>query len=168
MVTLTYAFPQVHSKYYYNISSGVVLNTVHGRTFGWQPLQPGSYYPIQTGSSVKVDPVLLFSAYLWPMDAESTWQPKDLRPALTFGFSLASPAGNFYMGGSSEIRRNIQIVYGFTVSATTKLAYGVGVSTLNTAAPATSSTFGKGAFIGLSYNISGFLQSLFSPSKGGS
>ena len=170
-VTMTYAFPQVHSRYYYNLSSGVVFNTVHTRSFGWKTLalptgsgsnaQPGLYYPVQTGSSVIVDPVLFFTAYVWPLDAERTWHRGDLRPGITFGLSLAAPGSNFYVGMSSEVRRNIQIVYGFTVAKTSNLAAGSGPSTTNTAAPATVQVFSKGAFLGLSYNISGFLQGLF-------
>jgi hypothetical protein len=105
------------------------------------------------------------------MDAESPWHWRDLRPAATFGLSLSSPSGNFYFGGSSEIRRNVQITYGFTVAKTSKLAPGSAYNSSGspTTSPSTISIFGKGAYIGISYNISGFLQTLFgSSSKGGS
>jgi hypothetical protein len=174
-VTMTYTLPQVHAKYYYNLSTGVVFSSVRSRTFGWKTvtLPTGSgpsatlglYDPIQTGSNVIVDPVLFFTAYIWPMDAESIWHKGDLRPAVTFGLSLASPASNFYVGLSSEVRRNVQIVYGFTAASTGKLAAGSGPSTTNTTPPGTVQVFRPGAFIGVSYNISGFLQSLFGGGK---
>jgi hypothetical protein len=176
--TLTYTVPQVHSKYYFNLSSGVVVSSIRSRTFGWNTLKqpsgsgmtavPGQYYPIQTGSNLIVDPVLFFSAYIWPMDAERTWQKKDLRPALTFGLSLTSPSSNFYVGGSSEFVRNVQLAYGFALAQTSRLAPGVTVSTSNTTAPGTVQTFSKGVYVGLSFNISGFLQTLFGGAGKGS
>lgn len=183
-ISQTYQLPQVHSKYYFNLASGAIVSTVHSQSFGWETItqpsgsgataQPGSYMAIRTGGSVIVDPVLFFSAYLWPMDAESTWQKSNLRPALTFGLSLSAPASNFYFGLSSEFRRNIQVVYGFTVAQQAKLAPGLyqptnpapgkcqaNCSTSNATPPPTVQTFKPGGFIGISYNITGFIQSLF-------
>jgi hypothetical protein len=183
-VSQTYQLPQVHSKYYFNLTSGVIVSSVHSQTFGWgtitQPsgsgstAQPGSYMAVRTGGSVIVDPVLFFSAYLWPMDAESTSQKSDLRPALTFGLSLSAPASNFYFGLSSEFRRNVQVVYGFTAAQQAKLAPGLyqptnpapgtcraNCSTSNATPPPTIETFKPGGFVGISYNITGFIQSLF-------
>jgi hypothetical protein len=118
--------------------------------------------------------VLLFSAYLKPMDAESNWKPSNLTPAVTFGLSLTSPASNFYFGGSSEFVRNVQVVYGFTIAQQAQLAPGLyqptnppagscqaNCSTSNATPPATVQNFKLGGFIGISYNITGFIQSLF-------
>ena len=182
--SLNYAPPQVHSRYYFNLTSGVVVSSVHNQTFGWDTITepsgsgatavPGSYMAVRTGGSVIVDPVLFFSAYLKPMDAESAWKPSNLTPSITFGLSLTSPSSNFYFGGSSEFLRNIQVVYGLAIDQQAQLATGLyqpmnpapgtcqaNCSTSNATPPATTQSFKIGGFIGISYNITGFIQSLF-------
>jgi len=174
-ITLTYSIPQVHSKYYFNLSSGVVISSIRSGSYGWETLSvpsgsgpnaiPGQYYPIQTGSNLVIDPVLFFTAYIWPMDAERTHRWADLRPALTFGLSLSNPSSHFYLGGSSEIVRNVQFVYGLALAEVPRLAPGVGVSASNSSAPGTVQKFSTGVYGGLSFNISGFLQTLFGGGK---
>ena len=156
---LNFTFPQVHSLYYYNIASGIVVSSIRTATFGFTTDGKAK----QTGSNLIVDPVLLFTAYIKPIDAERPYRLQDAIPGVSFGLSLSSPASNFYFGGSSEILRNIQLAYGFTIAKTSKLApAGTFNPTPNgTNTPATTQSFSKGGFVGLTFNISGFLQGLF-------
>jgi hypothetical protein len=87
-----------------------------------------------------------------------------------FGLSLSSPASNFYFGAATEIRRNIQLVAGFNIAKISKLSVPNGTTiTVTGGAPTTPTQqyFAKGAFIGLTYNISGFIQGLFGGGGGG-
>jgi hypothetical protein len=82
----------------------------------------------------------------------------DLIPGLTIAFSMASPSTNFYFGGSSEFPklRNVQITYGLALSRVGKLEKPYTSST-----PITDQVFSTGGFAGLTFNITGFIQSLF-------
>jgi len=166
----TYSYPQAHTLYYYNLLSGIVVSSVRTPTFGFRQ---SDSYPVQTGSNLIVDPVLLFTVYPKPFDAESPFNFKKdfLRiPGASFGVSLASPSNNFYFGGSSEILRNVQLVYGFNVAKISRLApSGTFNSTPSgtNATPATTQVFAKGAFIGLTFNLNGFIQSLSLSGGGG-
>ena len=159
---LNLTIPQTHSIAIYNLAAGVVYNSVRTPSFS---VNSGS--TVQTGSTPIVDPVLMFTAYVlhhwYPLDAESDWRPQDLVPGLSFGLSLASPANNFYVGGSSEFfLRNIQITYGLSLANVSEAAAGT-----NGMNPSTSQHFKKGVFGGLTFNISGFIQGLFSGGGGG-
>jgi len=156
----SYTLTQVHPKYYFNLSTGVVVSTIHSRSFGWQTNYPGSYTPIQTASNPIIDPVLFVTVYLKPMDAESPWSEKDLFPAPTFGLSMSSPTTNFYLGFNSEVRRYIQIALGASVASPARLA-NISVSTSNASPPATAQKVTMGGFAGVSFNLSGFIQTLF-------
>ena len=101
------------------------------------------------------------------MDAESKWRRRDLWPGITLGFSLTTPADSFYFGGSSEIRRNVQLVYGLNYAKVTTLAPTNFVDPADSTAPKTVNKFGKGAFVGFTFNID-FIKGLFGSSKSGS
>lgn len=162
---LSLTLPQAHSLYYYNLSSGVVVGSVRNPSFVFRSSAPGSTTNViqRIDGSLTIDPMLLFTFYLHPLDAESRWHKEDLIPGISFGFSLASPGSIFYLGGSSEILRNVQLVYGFTAAKVAKLAPQP--ATPGTS-PATVQVFKKGTFIGVTYNISGFIQSLLGGGKG--
>lgn len=154
---LNLTIPQTHSISIFNLSAGVVYNSIRTPSFS---VSNGS--TVQTGTAPIVDPVLMFTAYVFhhwvPLDAESDWRPRDLVPGLSFGLSLSSPANNFYVGGSSEFfLRNVQIVYGLSIANVAEAAPGS-----NGTSPSTSQHFKKGVFGGLTFNISGFIQGLFS------
>lgn len=163
---LNQPLPQTHSLYYYNVSSGVFVTTIRTRTFGFATSSSGgnSGTPIQTGSSLVIDPVISLTRYIRPFDAERRWQPSDLVPGATLSFSLSAPTSNFYIGGSSEFQRYLQINYGFAIAKTPKLAPQAFVSSSATS-PATTQVFSKGAYIGLTFNISGLIQGLSSGSS---
>jgi hypothetical protein len=78
---------------------------------------------------------------------------------------LSSPANNFYIGASTEIRRNVQFVIGFNIAKISKIAVSGGATTVHVtgSAPAvpTAQYFAHGGFVGLTFNISGFIQGLF-------
>jgi hypothetical protein len=159
---LNLTIPQTHSVAIYNLAFGVVYNSVKTPSFS---VSNGS--TVQTGTTPIVDPVVVFTAYVlhhwFPLDAESDWRPRDLVPGLSFGLSLASPANNFYVGGSSEFfLRNVQVVYGLSIAKVPEAAAGT-----NGTNPSTSQHFKKGVFGGLTFNVSGFIQGLFGGGGGG-
>jgi len=117
----------------------------------------------------------MLTLYYPPVDAETQWRwnkGKDWIPGLTVGFSLANPTSNFYIGGSNEILiRNIQLVYGIgfqhvpiALGAASSQPIWGGVG----AAPTVSviQGFTRSFFVGLTFNLSSFVQSLgFGASK---
>jgi hypothetical protein len=136
--------------------------------------------PEQTSTGpIPVDPVLVLTGYIVPVDAEIPMRFKgsrawrDYLPAPSFGISLANPTTNFYVGASNEaLLRNVQIFYGASFHNTAlRLAPGStqplwgGVGAAPTAA--TVSGFQKGPFVGVTFNLSGFIQSLFGGGGGG-
>jgi hypothetical protein len=167
---LSQPLPQTHSWYYYNVSSGVFVSTIRSPSFGFaagSSSTTNSGTPIQTGSSLIVDPVISLTRYVFaPFDAERKWRARDLLPGLTLSFSLSSPTSNFYFGGSSEFQRYLQINYGFALAKVPKLAEGT-FSPATSTTPPTTQTFKKGAYIGISFNISGLIQGLTGGGGGG-
>lgn len=171
LLNLQYA--QSHSLSYYNLASGVLYSTVHSRTFGFQP--PGcsgsTCTAVQTGGSPGIDPVLLFSIYPWPWDAEAhcpkNWCLGHFRsnpPGLSFGLSLSSPASSFYAGGSLEVIRNLQLVVAANFNKRAQLppnSTAQPSSAISSGTPVTVQKFATGGAFGLTLNISGFIQSLF-------
>lgn len=163
---LNLTLPQVHSLYYYNVAAEVIVSSIripNNVAIEVTPAtSPATYTYKQQGSNLLIDPVLLFTAYIRPMDAERPFRVKEIFkiPGITFGLSLASPTTNFYFGGSTEVLRNIQCVYGFNVSNISKLAVPSGTVGVGSTAP-TVQSFSKGGFIGFTFNISGFIQGLF-------
>jgi hypothetical protein len=96
---------------------------------------------------------------------------RDYIPAPSLGISLANPTKNFYLGASNEaLVRNLQVFYGVAFqNASLRLApntsqpvWGGGGTQ---PAVATVSGFQKGFFIGATFNLSGFIQSLFGGSS---
>jgi hypothetical protein len=121
-----------------------------------------------------VDPLLVLTIYFPPVDAERQWRLdrrdlwREVVPGLSFGISLANPTSNFYVGGSNEVLlRNVQVVYGLAFHQ-----IATGLAPLSTQPPwggvgpvptvATVSGHQKGFFVGVTYNLSGFIQTLFS------
>lgn len=159
---LNYTFPQAHALSYFNIASGVVVSSIQNRSFVFTT-PPGSSTPVATklGGGPMIDPILALSVYIKPLDAERKWRRSDLIPAPTLAFSLTSPSNNFYFGASSEVFvRNLQVTYGFSVARVPELA-PAGTVQGSTSLPATKQGFAKGAFVGVSFNILGFIQSVF-------
>jgi len=169
---LNFTLPQVHQMYFYNVSTGVVASTLRNPMFTrvQQTAPPNATFTtIKQNGDITAAPVLMFTAYLKPMDAESRWKAVDLTPAVSLGFSLASPATSFFFGGSSEIRRNVQFVYGVNYGKVTALAPSGFNDPTSSAAPATQQRFDKGGYFGLTFNID-FIKGLFGSggSKGAS
>jgi hypothetical protein len=104
--------------------------------------------------------VILFTFYPVPFDAEkkqgSFWHDFKAGSGISFGVSLSSPGNNFYLGVSSEIRRLVQLVYGLNAAKVTTLARSAFAPT--TGSPVTVQTFSTGVFVGLTFNITGFIQ----------
>jgi hypothetical protein len=161
---LNVSLPQVHSLYYFNIATGFAVSNVRNSTFTTVQ-QPNSgatptYLPQQLRGHRDVEPVIMLTTYLpgLAIDAESPWKPKDLLPGLSFGFSMSNPSTSFYLGGSSEIWRNLQFTYGVNINT--------GINTLvpnqvfTSSAPATTTRTTIKPFIGTTLNLD-FIASFF-------
>jgi hypothetical protein len=180
--------PSVHAISKFNLTAGVVYSSIRNRTFGFEQSKTSVPMPcavtpaattlpavdfncVQTSSNHIVDPVLFLTYYPWGIDAERPWQWSDLRPGFSLGVSLSSPSSNFYVGAMHEIVRNVQFVWGFTAAKTPHLApntiYNAPPSAMATT-PATVQRFDTGYYVGLSFNILGFIQSLTGGGGGGS
>jgi hypothetical protein len=165
---LNTTLPQVHAISSFNLTTAVVFSTIHNHSFGYRQPAAGTSgpgVPVETGHSPIVDPVLFFTYYPTGIDAEQGWKFRDLIPGLSIGLSLSSPASNFYFGGTSEFPfvRNVQLQYGYTIAKTAHLAPA---STFNpppsgTNAPTTVNKFSRGGYIGVSFDVLGFVQTLF-------
>jgi hypothetical protein len=174
---VNFQLPQSHTLYYFNVSSGVGYGNVRSENFSFQvPARAATCgtstatatippcKAVATNGTPTVDPLVLFTGYVQPMDSESPYSFKRdfLRwPGLSFGLSLASPTSNFYVGFSSEFpTRNIQLVYGVLFSKVARLA-PTNSQPPGTpgGAPNTVQTFKEGFFVGFTYNISQFLPS---------
>jgi hypothetical protein len=164
---LNLGLPQVHTLYYFNLATGFAFSTVRNASYSRVPLAPGTqtgteqYYTQQVRGSRTVEPNLLFTVYLprLAMDAESPWRPKNLIPGLSFGLSLTNPATSFYLGGTSEIWRNMQFATGINIQKVTRLSPAA-MDPLTGAAPVTYQKFDTGAFVGLTLNLD-FIPGLF-------
>jgi hypothetical protein len=159
---LSLGLPQVHALSYYNVSFGVVVSSLRNPNFVRTQVTPSpnpTYKTTKDNGPITVAPILAFTAYILPLDAERDWRPRDLWPGVTVGFSLADPANSFFFGGSSEIRRNVQLTYGVNVGKINTLAPGIQDPT-SSAAPPTSKKFGTGGFVGMTVNFD-FIKGLF-------
>jgi hypothetical protein len=152
----------------YNLASGVIVSTIRTPSFAFSTaLATNNGTPLQTGSTLLVDPVIFLGRYLKPFDAESLERKGDIlaSTAVNLGFSLSSPTNNFYLGGSNELLRYVQFNYGFALARVPKLAADTFVLGSATT-PNTVQVFKKGAYFGLSFNISGFVQGLTGSQSG--
>jgi hypothetical protein len=161
------SYPQVHTLYHFNIATGVVVSSLRNPSFSRVQSavassgSPAQFKTVEQGGSIYAAPALFFTAYLIkPMDAESAWRRSDLLPEPSLGFSLSSPADNFFFGGSSEILRNVQLVYGYHMGKVTKLVPPLVNDPTSNAAPTTAQRFKSGAYGGLTFNID-FIKGLF-------
>jgi len=157
--------PQVHSLYYFNIATGFGVSGARNSTFTTVAQTNASgttYLAQQTRGHRIVEPIILLTAYLpgLPMDAESPWKPRNLIPGLSFGFSMSNPANSFYLGGSSEIWRNLQLAYGVNINTGINTLVPNQTFTALTQAPATTSRTTIKPFIGLTLNLD-FIASFF-------
>jgi hypothetical protein len=150
---LTYIYPQAHALSRFNLASGVVVSTARARNIIPGPTT-GTY--TETSTSLIVDPILAVTVYPWAIDAERRFHAEDLRPGVTLGLSLSAPTKNFYFGGSSEFFvRNLQLTYGLSMVNTNVLGpTSMGIATT------TKQKFVFGGFVGFTFNITGFIQSL--------
>lgn len=162
---LSLTLPQVHPRYFYNVSTGVAVSFLRNPTFTRVANPPSggttTYTTQQTNGDLLVNPIIMFSAYILPIDAERTWSRRDFIPAPSVGFSLSSPATSFFFGGAIEVRRNVQLVGGVNLAKVTALLPSGYVDPTSSAAPATQQVFHTGGFVGLTFNIN-FITSLFS------
>jgi len=112
---LSLSLPQVHALSYYNVTFGVVVSSLHNPNFVRTQVTPSPNPNVQNHKRQRAhnrcSDSRLHGIHL-PLDAERDWRPRDLWPGVTVGFSLADPANSFFFGGSSEIRRNVQLTYG--------------------------------------------------------
>jgi hypothetical protein len=154
---LSYTLPQVHALSYFNLASGVVVSSIKTNSFVNTGTSSAPNWT-STKNGITVDPILALTAYFKPIDAERPWRKSDLIPGATLAFSLSSPTTNFYFGASSEFPklRNVQMTYGFSLVRGSVLE-----PPFTSSAAVTNPHFFKGGFVGLTFNITGFIQSLF-------
>lgn len=173
---LNLQFAQSHSLSYYNLASGVVYSMVHNPTFSFScnTASPPVCTPVRTNNPRIVDPVLLFTIYPKPWDAEShcphqfcLTHLKTNPPGINFGFSLASPTTSFYAGASFELLRNFQVVAGYNFAKEPTLSSIQPSQPTSSTTPTTVQKYSSAPFFGVTLNISGFIQSLFSGGGGG-
>jgi hypothetical protein len=156
---LSNTYAQAHALSRFNLTSGVVFSSARPPNLVNTGTTMAPIYTKYPGSPL-IDPVLAVSAYIFrPVDAERKFQYKDLIPAPTVGFSLTSPSNNFYFGASSEFfLRNLQITYGVSSLKLTELGPLTTGTTTSTSTIQQTSYHG---FVGLTFNITGFIQTLF-------
>lgn len=168
----TITLPQSHSRFSYNVASGLLITTLRTKSFGYaagSTITTNSGMVIQTGSTLLIDPVASLTKYFVAFDSEKKWSPRDLIPGLTVSFSLSSPTNNFYAGGSTEFARYLQFEYGYVAARLPQPTTGTFVASSSTTPP-TKMVFNNGAYIGISFDISGLISGMGGggSSKGGS
>lgn len=157
---ITMPLAQVHALAFYNVDSGVLVSTIRIPSYTYTtPTTINNGTPVKSGSTLLIDPVVTLTRYIWGFDPEAKEHVKDWRPGISLSFSLASPTSNFYIGGSSEFIRYVQVDYGFAVAKQQRLVPGAFAATSSTT-PATSPVFAKGGYVGLSFNLTDFVKSL--------
>lgn len=181
VVVLSTTLPQVHSMYAYNLSFGVIASKVREPSFTrvanaapcptgvsapGSSTSPCGTYTDSASSPHAVEPAVFFTTYVpQRFDAESKWHPLEtvwpIAPSV--GISLTQPSTDFFFGNSSEVRRGVQVVYGWHLARTNYLLPGENPT--SSAASPTGRHFKSGAFIGVTFNLN-FVQSLF-PGGGG-
>jgi len=155
---LNYTYAQAHALSRFNLASGVVFDFIKPPNLSNVGSQSSPNY-VSTAGAPLIDAVLAVTVYFKPIDAERQFHKSDLIPGGTVGFSLTSPSSNFYVGGSSEFFiRNLQIMGGAAFLKVSELGPTASGSTTVTSTIQQEKVRG---FFGISFNISGFLQSLF-------
>jgi hypothetical protein len=163
-------FAQSHTLSYYNLDSGVVFSFVRSPSFAFSctTASPPVCTAVQTSNSRIVDPVLLFTVYPVPWDAEAHCPDqfclthlKSNPPGFNFGLSLASPASSFYAGGTFELLRNIQLVGGYNFAKESALSATQPTAPTSTTTPATIQKFSYKPFFGITLNVPGLIQQIF-------
>jgi hypothetical protein len=164
--------PQIHALYPYNIATGILVSFLRDPTFSKNRTKaavlddagkvkaPAEYEVVTDKGEPRPMPTLFFTWYIKPFDAQRKWAAGDLIPRPSLGFSLTSPAENVFIGGASEITRNVQLVAGWHYGKVTYRGPIPVDETTTDTAPATVKRFSSGAYIGLTFNIS-FIKSLF-------
>jgi hypothetical protein len=157
---LNYTYAQAHALSRFNLSSGVVFDFIKPPNIVNTGTAGSPIYTSQRGTPL-IDPVLAVTVYFKPIDAERQFKKSDLIPGGTVGFSLSSPTSNFYLGGSSELFiRNLQAMYGVALLKVTELGPLSGTAGTGPVLSTIQQEKVRG-FVGISFNITGFLQSLF-------
>jgi hypothetical protein len=169
--------PQSHNPSYYNVAYGFIASSL--RSPSWSRLEsapgvscpagtpqpciptPELYQTVQNPEAARtVAPVLFFTIYPKPLDAERKWRLMDLIPAPSVGLSLTSPSTDFFAGFSFEVRRGVQLVAGRHIGKVNELSPTIINDPTSSVAPVTIQRFHPGWFGGVTFNFN-FLQSLF-------
>jgi phosphoribosyl-AMP cyclohydrolase len=180
LLNVTYA--QVHSLYTFNIATGMIYSWLRNpswtreETSGAIPCPSGQtgcvpvpemYATVANPAPREIDPVLFFTVYAFgKFDAERKWHWTDLKPEPSIGLSLSSPSTDFFGGGSSEVWRGVQVVYGVHRGKINALTPTLTNDPTSSAAPLTTTHFANKFFFGVTFNIT-FIQTLFGGGKGG-
>ncbi len=170
--------PQVHDLYQINIVTGVVVSNLRNPTFtkvkqtvgvpaipatDTTPAAPEvlpTFDVITDRGSRRYFPVTLFSVYYTRRDTQLPIGWIDFLPVPAVGFSLTSPASDFFGGFSIEPLRNVQIVAGRHWGKVTARGPSPIDESTSDAAPNTVERFQSGWFAGATFNIA-FVGAIF-------
>jgi hypothetical protein len=177
---LNLTYPQTQLLGRFNLTSGVVMTSVRppsitsytgsGPNPNANPPTTGTGCPTGISSCTVyawskgahlIDPVLGVTVYAIPLDAERPYRWADMFPAPTLNISLSSPTSNFHAGFSSEfLIRNLQIAYGASFVQQSRLGLPITLVGAQPTSIYTYKKFSTGGFVGFTFNISGFIQTL--------
>lgn len=158
------ALPDIHTFYRFGVSTGVAVSSVQNRTYGYsQGSTATQFSPITLSDPRLVEPVLFLTYY--PLhggldtEAHASW--RDI--GLVAGLSEKNPTSSFYVGISTEPVRNLQLIVGANASQVNVLdssAFDAGPSASHSS-PTTRAAYRFGAYIGIAFGFSNFLQQVF-------
>jgi hypothetical protein len=158
--------PQVRSLYGFNYFTGVVVSALRNPTFykkltdlsivtssdGKQTITK-TYGVTSINGDLQIKPIAGLSFYFKGRDTNRPLRLFEaLVPVPTVAFSLSTPADDFFVGGSHEVIRSIQIFYGGHFGRVNKLRDGL-VDTTSADGPVTDKKFNHSVFVGLTFNI---------------
>jgi hypothetical protein len=181
-------YKNVHKVYPFNITTGMIYSTLRNPTWSRVETAPPSgctsastsscsspelYTTVENPAPRPIEPALFLTAYVFgssdvprkwhlfgPFDPERKWHFFDLMPQPSVGLSLTSPSTDFFAGGSSEVHRSVQIVYGVHRGKVNYLAPTLANDPTSSAAPVTLTHFRTGYYVGITFNIP-FISSVF-------
>lgn len=151
-------FPVIRGLYRFNLSTGLMASFVEKPSFdkvlnnnALDSTKPTYFIQKSSSGDPDISPVLAFTAYWKPVDIYERTRWTDWIPNPTIGFDVANPTDDFFVGGSSEFIRNIQIIYGWNFAKVDKLT---NIQDLDSDSdPAVSQSFDSNFFIGVTFNI---------------
>jgi hypothetical protein len=164
-------YPKAHQLYRFNFTTGVIFSNVRDPDFARVQIQPDDpntkdvnearFKTEEIEGNRQILPILGISFYFKRVDPEVpvSWKER-LTPALLLGFTPTNPKDNLVFGGSNEVYRNVQFIWGVHVGKIKQLKAPSSFETSDSTDPATIQRFKTGFFWGVSFNLP-FLNKVF-------